>query len=61
MKPLFTGNYCPNDCDRKKEEKKLYENIIQIYCPNCFSSRIQSFSMPGYLFTMECLACGRMW
>lgn len=56
MLPLFTGEFCPRDCDRAGDNG--FE-IVVIMCPSCDSTNTESFAnCTGG--DWHCVSCGHV-
>lgn len=67
MRPLFTGYYCPGDCDRKKASTvdDDWSNFWEAptpqaqasVCPKCYSHNTAPFMSKN----QHCWDCGHVW
>lgn len=67
LKPLFTGSFCPNNCDRRPKSTLDDDwddspTPVTFFpaCPGCKSCNTATFNMPGQSL-LHCWDCGHVW
>lgn len=68
MRPLFIGEYCPSDCDKKAKpivddfwDEEPTPTMQADACPTCGSIDTDPFVVQGYHFVAHCNKCGAVW
>lgn len=61
MQALFSGYFCPRDCDRKTKPDVPAKTTARDHCPKCASANIEPFLVPMQPTAIHCWDCGDVW